>query len=88
AHTLPEPVKSRTVAIRVQHATFKFTATPKEQRILDEAGAEGVRSLINQMLLNQRNSYQNVLQHEQHQHQLKQNQNKTPRKPVPLPKKR
>jgi predicted acylesterase/phospholipase RssA len=44
---------SRTVAIRVNHSPIKFTASEEEQRKLNEAGAQGVRTLIHQLIKKQ-----------------------------------
>lgn len=65
--TLPEPVKQRTVAIRVNHNPFRFSATPEEQRMLDEAGAQGVRSLVLQMIKRQQDGFQVALRQAYHE---------------------
>lgn len=68
--TLSEPVKQRTIAIRVNHSPLKFNASPEEQQQLDYAGAEGVRSLISQMIARQRDEYKNSLRQAVHKREL------------------
>ena len=58
---LEEPVKQRTIAVRINHNSLKFTATQEEQKILDRAGAESVKSFVHQAMMRQKASYQGAL---------------------------
>lgn len=48
--SLSDGIKNRTVVIDVNHNPLKFNATAQEQRLLDAAGREGVRRLVQQNL--------------------------------------
>lgn len=48
--SLSDAIKNRTVVINVNHNPLKFNATAEEQRALDEAGQNGVRHLVHQIM--------------------------------------
>ncbi len=47
---LPASIKQRTVAIAVDHNPFQFTATPRQQKHLDNAGRGAVHRLMESWL--------------------------------------
>lgn len=58
--TLPEPVKQRTIAIRVDHNPFDFTADDLKQARLNHAGAEGVRQFARMVSQRNRKNFEEV----------------------------